>query len=176
MQGAIGLIYGVILAAVLAHYFLAFGIKFIKASASPPIYFELVKLWGNEYADAGIINNYAITQAIQAGCDFIFMLTPTKVTPKKIESLLDVINTTIEIATQGYKQREIGCVERINDIISIININLEPDYKNIPLVIIEPDKPVNIDLLNFDYKNFDRRELLKYGYSLAKRALELVCH
>src|SRR3989344_2669433 len=32
MQGAIGLIYGVILAAVLAHYFLAFGIKFIKAS------------------------------------------------------------------------------------------------------------------------------------------------
>ena len=32
MQGAIGLIYGIILAAVLAHYFLAFGIKYIKAS------------------------------------------------------------------------------------------------------------------------------------------------
>ncbi len=31
-QGAIGLIYGIVLAAVLAHYFLAFGIKFIKAS------------------------------------------------------------------------------------------------------------------------------------------------
>ena len=31
-QGAIGLIYGIVLAAVLAHYFLAFGIKYIKAS------------------------------------------------------------------------------------------------------------------------------------------------
>src|SRR3989344_8173260 len=31
-QGAIGLIYGIVLAAVIAHYFLAFGIKYIKAS------------------------------------------------------------------------------------------------------------------------------------------------
>ena len=32
MQGLIGLSYGIVLAAVLAHYFLAYGIKFIKAS------------------------------------------------------------------------------------------------------------------------------------------------
>ena len=31
-QGAIGLIYGIVLAAVLAHFFLAYGIKYIKAS------------------------------------------------------------------------------------------------------------------------------------------------
>lgn len=150
---------------------------FAYASASPPIFFPPVKFRGLTLADSGISNNFSLVSAIRAGCDTIIMISPTIIDVKKLRSIIDVIKATLAIATRTYLEREAGAIFKINDIIDVINIQLEPDYKKIKLVIITPEKSLNFDLLDFSYKNVDRAEVIKYGYNLTMEKLkrELLC-
>lgn len=147
-------------------------ITLAKASANPPIYFELVKFRNLLLADAGVNNNYSITQAIQDGHDTLILMTPTKVKKKDIRNILDILNLTLEISMTTYFLREKECTESINEIIDEINISLEPDYKKIRIILIAPDKEFDLELLDFEYKNYDRKELIMYGYNIARSILE----
>lgn len=144
---------------------------FIRASASPPIAFEPIMFEGRILVDSGMLNNYAITQAIQDGHDNIVMLSPTvrEETPK-ISNIVDMLNLVTSIPPYGYLDREVKSVISINNIIDKINISLEPDYIKIDLKVVKPDKPTGIELLNFNYKQ-DRKDLIQYGYDLAKDIL-----
>ena len=150
-------------------------IDFAHASASPPVYFELVKFQGNLLGDSAVSNDYSIVQAAKSGCDVIYVLSPSPEglldRSKDPETLLEVLGDTLDIATGNYFAREKGCIEKINALIDIINISLEPDFRKIKFVVISPDKDPGIELLDFNYKQ-DRRVMIREAYEYAKDILK----
>lgn len=147
--------------------------KFALASASPPAFFPLVKHGGLDLGDSGVTNNYAISTALDMGCDTIILMLPAMVgTPAPIKGGFDVLKSVMDLSMRSQYKLQIKSVNKINKIIDEINVNLEPDYKKIKLIVIEPDKEFSFDFLDFDFKGEDRKELLNYGYNIAKKVLQ----
>lgn len=146
--------------------------RFALASASPPFFFPLVKFRGGLYGDAGVTNNYAINQAMAAGCDTIILMLPSKLgQPKQINAWTDLIAGSLDLAMKSQLDLQRGAIKTVNKIIDDVNQVLEPDYRKINLITIEPDRYFDFDFLDFDFKGLNREELIDYGYEIANKAL-----
>lgn len=154
-------------------------LTFAYASASPPIYFELVRFNTDLLGDSAVSNDYSIVQAAKSGCDVIYVLSPQPEglleRSKDPQTILEVLGATLDIATGNYFNREKGCIEKINALIDLINVSLEPDFRNIRFVVISPDKDPGIELLDFNYKQ-DRRAMIREAYEYAKDVLKNAAH
>lgn len=125
--------------------------KLLTISASPPLLTPLHKIGvhSDMVTDGGMTNDFGITWARDAEVMVVFM--PTVPRPPKIKSIIDVIDSVLEVALYCYLQREI-----------------EASNKNI--VVIQPERPLDIGVLDFDYKQ-NRQDLMNYGRTLANKAL-----
>lgn len=141
-------------------------VKWILASASPPILFPTITYNTDELCDTGILNNYFINQSINDGHDRLICLTPTTVKPKPIRNLIDIVQATISTSSFGYLDRERKAVEKINSVIDQANVELTNDIRKIELIVIKPPVPMDLGLIDFNYK-ISRTELIRYGYQLA---------
>jgi predicted acylesterase/phospholipase RssA len=144
-------------------------IKYIKASASPPVLFPRVYLNGKELVDAGVMNNFSIGQAIKDDCDTLIIMYPTKPNPKPIRTIIDMVDQVIAAGSVGYFESELSTVEKINKMVMCG----QSDKKIIKTVIITPHTVLDTGLIDFEYKGLDRKSLVKLGYELAKK--ELLC-
>lgn len=140
---------------------------YIKGSASPPVYFQPQNFRGTQIGDGGLANNFGIANAINAGCDTVVILYG-KNYPRdpKVNNILEALGTVTSIPSYCYLDREMKAVEKINSFIDTVNIVVEPDFKKIKLILVRPDKPMDIPLLDFNYK-YDRKKLMDYAYALA---------
>ena len=144
--------------------------QMLWASASPPIYFPPVTFRGQTLVDAGVLNNYCISEAINNDMDTLVVLSFANSSPRVPNNIFDCLAETLSVATYGYFKREIESVTKINQVIKECScINKE---KSIKLVIIKPDKALDIPLLDFSYKNIDRKALFESGYNLARKVLQ----
>jgi hypothetical protein len=125
-------------------------IKYIKASASPPVLFS-------------------IGQAIKDDCDTLIIMYPTKPNPKPIRTIIDMVDQVIAAGSVGYFESELSTVEKINKMVMCG----QSDKKIIKTVIITPHTVLDTGLIDFEYKGLDRKSLVKLGYELAKK--ELLC-
>lgn len=136
---------------------------YIKCSANPPVDSETFR--GMMLVDGGLVNNFSVMAAIDAGADTIVVMTPTVLPSKKPQNIMDMISIVTSVPEYAFLEREMKFIEFIDEV-------QQPfDYlKEIKAVEIKPPIPLNIDLLNFDYKQ-DRKELMKMGYD---RAMEIL--
>ena len=140
-------------------------VSFLFASSSPPIFFPVVSLHGQTLADAGLANNFAVSNAIAAGADHLIILRPL---PKYLDgaprNIIDMVGLTVGIATENYLERELNFVAKLNEV-------EDPKYRKIKVTLITcPNN--GIDLLEFDYKGLDRKALIQAGYTQAREALQ----
>lgn len=147
-------------------------IKFLRASASPPVLFPPVFMGGMMLCDGGTVNNFNIQSAVRQDCDTVVVMSPTNVVKSNPNpNLMEMIKLVTSVPPYAYMSRELGGINAINKIIDKVNETLEPDYKKINYKVIIPPEPVNIDLLDFNYKQ-DRKSLIKLGYDIAKEGLK----
>jgi hypothetical protein len=135
------------------------------------MFFEPVPYKGTTIVDSGITNNYMIVDALKQNCETIVIMSPTKPNPKQVKNIIDMFQSTLNSACYNYLEREIRSVNKINDLLDIINENLEPDYKKIKLVPIIAETSFDMDLVDFSYKKYNREYLWQYGYNLATEVL-----
>jgi predicted acylesterase/phospholipase RssA len=147
-------------------------LQFLLGSASPPVLFPKQKFRGSIVCDGGIVSNWNIEEAVKEGCDTIFLLSPTTLTHKadmaNAKEMLDLVTT---VPAYADLPAEIAGISTINKIIDKVNESLEPNYKRIRLIIIKPSFPIDLDLLDFNYK-LDRKSLISTGYEIARQALD----
>ena len=146
-------------------------LQFLLASASPPVLFPKQKFRGSLVCDGGVVENFNLIPAVRAGCDTIIMITPTNVTHKEPNNAQDMLNLTTTVPAYAFRNIEMGGIEAVNKILDKVNESLEPDYKKINIITIKPPQPIDIDLLDFNYK-LDRASLIQTGYVIAKDILE----
>lgn len=148
-------------------------IKYLRASASPPILFPSVTYDGQELADCGISNNYFITQAANDGYDTLLCMTPTNATIKPIKNLIDLIQATISVSCYNYLDREAKAVADYNREISIINKDLPAGNKakKLNLVNFKPEVSWDQGIIDFNYK-VDRQSLIKFGYNIGREKIK----
>ncbi len=148
-------------------------VKFAYGSASPPILFPPVQFGDKLLVDGGITGNFNIENALAIdGVDTIVLMYPTPKQKSQIaNNIVDMINGTITIATYNQLNEELMSIQKLDSVINDIDAETKKQYKDVKLIIITPDKPVNIDLIDFDYKYVDRKEMYNYGYTLAKEIL-----
>lgn len=144
--------------------------QLLYASSSPPIYFPLVPFRGFLLADAGILSNYNIKRAVDAGCNTLIVIGFALPEPVKPENVIGTLGETVSIATYGYFTEELAFVEKINKLVdsSPASMNL----RKIKVIRIIPPKPTGIPLIDFDLEGRDREELWQYGYNLGQQALK----
>lgn len=146
-------------------------VQFLKASASPPIFFPYVNFRGSNLCDGGVVSNYNLHTAANHGCDTIVLMSPTNITVEPfIDNIAEMLALVSTIPSYAFLDREMQAVDNTNRIIDTVNVSLEPDYRPIKKVLIRPPVPINISLLDFDYKR-SRKELLNTGYQIAKDVL-----
>lgn len=135
---------------------------YLVASASPPLAFPPVRMGSNVLVDGGIYDNFGIEEAIDAGFNRLIVLAPTCPAPNMVLNIgqaFDVLASAPEY-TLDLQLKMVA-----------IN-NKRVDKKFIQVVLIRPEKPMGIGLLDFDLGTKERRSsLIAYGYDLAKKAL-----
>lgn len=120
-------------------------------SASPPILTPLQNLGNQILTDGGMVNDFGIAWAEMWEADLMIVLMPTVPKPPKIRTVIDVIDSLLEVALYCYMQREIETSEK-------------------QVIVIQPDKPLDIGVLDFDYK-WNRQDLINCGRSLTNKVL-----
>jgi predicted acylesterase/phospholipase RssA len=143
----------------------------VLASASPPIYMPMVKYDGRYLCDSGLTNNFAITQAIEDGCDEIVLVlcTNPNLGIQKPDGLFDILGESFGLSMNTYLERETKCVNKVNQLIDSIKSNPRP--KKINLIVIAPEQEFNFSFLDFDFKGIDRRQVIDAGYRQAMKVL-----
>ena len=148
-------------------------LPFAFASASPPVFFPPIKFRDYLLSDSGVSNNYSLVSAISENCDTLIIVAPSIMEPRKVNNLIDMVKCIMSISMQTYLSRELRAIEKINDIIDSANIILpdEQDLRKINIIYIAPEVNLDIDFLDFDFKGYDRKDLINYGYDLAMEKL-----
>lgn len=146
-------------------------VDIVMASASPPIYMPMVKYDGRYLCDSGVLNNFAITQAIEDGhSDIVLILCNNpNLGIQQPGGLIDVLGEVMGLSMNSYLEREIKCVAKVNSLIDSLRTHAKP--KKIKLTVIAPDKEFNFSFLDFDFKGINRREIIDDGYRKAKQVL-----
>ena len=143
---------------------------FIRASASPPIFFPPVlfpKNQGMMMVDGGLVNNFSVWSATQLGADTIIVFCPTKIAPKRPKNLLDMLNLATSIPEHEFLERELQFIDFVNKF-----QDPHPQLRHINWVLVRPPVPLDIGLVDFTYKGLDRKALIEGGYNLAVPALQ----
>ena len=133
----------------------------LTASAAAPIGFPPV----GDQVDGGVINNFQVADAVHAGAERIIALVPTRPERRPIRNVLDMLSVMLAIPEYGYLTREMRFVEKLNTI---------PGYKNIEVILVQPAEPTGIDLLDFDLKGRNRKQLIADSREQALRLLKKV--
>ncbi len=145
-------------------------INMVLASASPPVYMPPVWFGDRWLVDGGCINNFALTQAIQNGCDdIILILCSNNEGTQEPGNLVDVLQEVMGMTMNSYLEREMKCIDKVNDLIDKLPGPIKP--KKIKLTVIQPQKQYNYSFLDFDFKGLDRKAIIQDGYDTAKRIL-----
>lgn len=148
-------------------------VKFIRASASPPILFPSVTYGQDELVDCGLTNNYFIVQASNEGYDTLFCMTPTNAAIKPLKNLLDIVQATISVSSYNYLDREIDAINEYNKDIAVANKSLPKEVQIRPIRIINfrPDVPWDQPLVDFNYK-VPRTQLIENGYNIGQKKIK----
>lgn len=141
---------------------------FIRASASPPVYFPPVKFRGKTLADGGVSNNFLINKAIKDENRILVITTPTTIDFLDVKNVLDALGVVTSISEFISLQMALDYVDKIN---GIIRANPKPGVKEIKAVLVRPPVSTGIPLLDFNYKQ-DRSRVIDYGYQTAKKTLK----
>ena len=145
---------------------------FIFASAAAPVYFPPVKFRGRTLLDGGLVNNFSLTEAVYKDCDTLVVFRPSFFATKPIKNITDMIGLVVKISSKGYWDEELRAIQEMNKILSECKkVCPAMDLSPINTVEISPDRDFGIDILDFNYKE-DRKQLIDYGYYLAKDILE----
>ena len=130
----------------------------LMMSSAAPIAFPPV----NGSVDGGVINNFNIATAVEAGCDRLILMSPTPADPRSINNVFDVMEFMLSAPEFGYLGREIYFTQRLNSV---------PGFRKIELIIIQPTRKLGLGLLDFDMNHKDRKLLIGYGREIAQLAL-----
>lgn len=156
-------------------------LTFLRASASPPIFFDFVNYRGTPTCDGGLVSNFNIHTAVKDGCDTVFLLYPTNEPPDKdgISNIKENLEFVISAPSFAFLDREIKSVEKINELITRVKIKCGPaleDIRTIDLILIIPQVQLKMGLLDFEYKNvpYTREQLWQIGYDSAMKVLERI--
>lgn len=154
---------------------------FLRASASPPIFFDFVNVRGTPCCDGGLVSNFNIHTAVKDGCDTVLLLWPTNdpVDKDGISNIKENLDFVISAPSFAFLDREIKSVEKINEVITRVKLKCGPaleDIRTIDLVVIRPLVQLKIGLLDFDYKDvpYTREQLWKIGYDSANQVLDRI--
>jgi predicted acylesterase/phospholipase RssA len=138
--------------------------KFLLASASPPVFFPPVEINGDLFSDGGISSNFNIAEAVRDGADTLIVLRPTPLYKiSRPKNIIESMVLALGIATERYLERELGFVDRLNQV-------QDEKYRTIKVVYITSDN-FGIDLLDFNYKQ-PREWLINNAYNSARQQLE----
>lgn len=146
---------------------------FLKASASPPIFFEPVQFKGKTLVDGGLTSNYNIDDALHADVETVVLMIPTmKGVKTGVKNLAEVAADCISIPMYTQLHEETACVEKVNAVISDLKVGCQSNYKQVKLIKIVADQSFDFGFLDFDYKGHNRDDLINYGYMYAKNILQ----
>lgn len=145
--------------------------RVLLASASPPVYFPPVRMWGRVLYDSGVVNNFGLAQAIRDGADTIISMNFANKEPCEVNNVKDALAGALVISTNGYFRREYGTIETINNLIEKAN-DEDTHFRKIRIINLQPDKAIGMGFLDFDYKDMDRRGLIQMGYDIAAKGLQ----
>jgi predicted acylesterase/phospholipase RssA len=122
-------------------------------SASVPVVFPIRRWGGEAYCDGGITNDYCVGQAILNGAQRIILMTSLVAERKPVRNWIDALQQTISAGVDSQMVRELEWARQAG----------------IEVTVIRPDRPTNLGILDFDYK--DKKGLIDWGYTIAKREL-----
>jgi predicted acylesterase/phospholipase RssA len=146
---------------------------FLLASASPPAAFAPVYFpkTGKMYCDGGITNNFGPAVSIKWGADIIVIATPTVRDASQFENEIDMFSFLTSVPEYCYLARELSYIDLINKIQDPF-----PNLRYIKHILIRPETPSGISLLNFTYPK-PIETYINMGYNLALDTLnrELLC-
>lgn len=152
-------------------------IQFLKASASPPIFFPPVNFRGSTLGDGGVADNYNIDVLRDEDCDTIIVFYPThNVIDPVIDNIKEMLEVVISTPNNSLLFKETKAISKVNKIIDQFD-DQDPTLKKINLIVVSPNKPIDVGLLDFDYKDtkYKREDLVKIGYESAYEALRDLC-
>lgn len=143
-------------------------VTFLTGSASPPILFENVAFEGTFLCDGGLSDDTGLYAAVTLGADVIVLLQPTPRTDNcNPHNILDQVNLMSKIYTDNMEDKELGFIQKINTLAD----EHHPELRQIKLVVVRPDPSMLLPFLDFEYRGYNRQDLLDYGYTLAKEIL-----
>lgn len=128
----------------------------ILASTAIPILFPPV---GGKY-DGGVTDNYNIRFAIEQGATEVIIIHPSVPQSVKMRNVIDVIAWTIHAGEWANYINEMsdlsrpGCYPHAFKITPIVNAT-----------------PLDLSVLDFSYKGYDRKDLIQIGYDMTKKVL-----
>lgn len=143
-------------------------VNFILASAAIPMAFPPVKWAGDWLYDGGMVNNFGIGDAIRKGADTVVVLRPVLPgfgTP--INSVVDAFKLSVSIPQEYVIDRELATVELINRV-----QEPDPDLHHVDVVVVQPTKPPEFDILDADFGGLSREEIINDAYLLAYPVLK----
>ena len=142
--------------------------RLLLASASPPLAFRPVEVFPTtRYSDGGLLSNFNISQAIKRGAQDIILVSPTTKEKNKTTNAVDMFEVLTSVPEYGYLDREIGFIEKINEIQEQF-----PQLREIKCLVIKPEAPSGIGLLDFTFAGKDRAKLIEDSYLYAKAKLD----
>lgn len=127
--------------------------KYLLASASIPLLFPPVL---GRYYDGGVMDDYNAGHALSLWFERNIVIHPSRPSPftiKGYQEAIEALTTCMGWAT-WLAMKERFAKNQAN------------------LIEIIPEHPIQLGVLDFDYKGHDRHELIKYGYDMAKAKLE----
>mgnify|MGYP003390212969 CR=1 FL=1 len=142
--------------------------KLLLASASPPLAFPPVEVWpGKFYGDGGLLSNFNLHLAVKKGAQDIILVSPTTKEKSSIKNAGKMFEILTSVPEYGYLERELSFIEKINQ----VEANF-PDLRKIRCLVIKPEQPTGIGLLDFTFARKDRVNLINDAYVYAKGKIE----
>lgn len=128
----------------------------LVASSSIPGGFPPVM---GRYCDGGVMDDYNVDFSLAQGAERVIILHPSRPAPVKLNNPGNWnMNDSLEVLTSLPTWAQY--------------LDMIKDFPNDDrLIVVMPPQPIPVSTLDFSYKGQDRKQLIKYGYDLAKAAL-----
>lgn len=125
--------------------------SYLLASCSIPVAFPPVH---GKYYDGGVMDNYNAGHALDLNFKNNIIIFPSVATGFRVNSLKDAIDISITLPGCGnYRSIKSRFTTNITEV--------KPDANG-----------PKLSILDFDYKGYERKALIQYGYDMAKRVFE----
>lgn len=132
--------------------------KFMLASASVPIMFDVVEIDNNQYLDGGTLESVPIQKLIDDGCteiDVIILKVDPKVKTKENKhsnSIIDVLFRTIELMNREIVENDVN-VAKLSAKISDVKLNLyyQPTILSENVILFDPIEMKKMWDIGYEY-------------------------